>query len=297
MEEGLKIDKQLLAALDVDYWNGFGFQCDSTQRERPFRMYIAKLKEGDAVNCVQQLQEKLGMTPDDIWSTDYLGYEFLTINVRHYGKIPLIFNTMLGSGYSVVTHTRPNVRFAPGDEFSRRNFELKIIDFVLTTFDEFSKMGMFTTEREVWQYMYRTCYLKSLTYHWNWATQEGREFCILFREKLGKKKPRSIIQPRMKWKEYDAAAQKYNVLHRGGWGAYEPDLGVESPKKKRRVGQDCVVCLDNTATTCVVSCGHRVVCDECSVELGNTANSALCVICRQKITHVFYEKDNRVEKK
>ena len=59
--------------------------------------------------------------------------------------------------------------------------------------------------------------------------------------------------------------------------------------------EECMICLDAKPTTTVIPCGHRVVCDDCSVKLKETPDNQICTQCRCEITHVFYKNKNKVE--
>jgi len=230
----------LLETLSVDGLNGFGFQCDSEQSDsKPTHLYIAKVFHGKAKQhksyvshqfgktdgrydediFIEKLQAKLCMTSNDVWVTDWLGRDFLTVNTCLYNDIPKILNATLKLGYRFTTHSNNgNLRmlFVPGEEFSRINFEMKVIKYIDTA-DEI-------------QFRWMEIYLRPCCLHWNWATTKGNEFCTRLRVRLHKK-PRSNKIPRMCWIKYNDTATKYGILHKGGWSQYEPDLG--EPLKKR----------------------------------------------------------------
>lgn len=50
--------------------------------------------------------------------------------------------------------------------------------------------------------------------------------------------------------------------------------------------QECVVCMENVADTCVKPCMHKVVCKNCSEQLKTTLNEKTCVVCRTPITDI-----------
>jgi len=61
----------------------------------------------------------------------------------------------------------------------------------------------------------------------------------------------------------------------------------KAPKKKKPRKDDddianvCKVCFENTIDTVLLECGHQVVCEACSVDIG-----ALCPLCRQTISRI-----------
>lgn len=89
-----------------------------------------------------------------------------------------------------------------------------------------------------------------------------------------------------------------NVLD---WSQYEPQfVGIKKLKVKEvteEEEQECMICLDKPASTLVLPCEHRVVCDDCSRGLRNTPDNTICVRCRRRITHVAYAGENSVEEK
>jgi hypothetical protein len=50
----------------------------------------------------------------------------------------------------------------------------------------------------------------------------------------------------------------------------------------------CMICMERTADTLVIPCMHRVVCAACSLGLQNTADRAVCCVCRNPIDAVSY---------
>lgn len=57
---------------------------------------------------------------------------------------------------------------------------------------------------------------------------------------------------------------------------------------------ECSICLDKAANTVVMPCEHSVVCEQCSKDLKNTNDRAVCCQCRNPIDAVYYP-DNTVE--
>jgi hypothetical protein len=50
----------------------------------------------------------------------------------------------------------------------------------------------------------------------------------------------------------------------------------------------CMICMERMADTVVIPCMHRVVCAACSLGLQNTADRAVCCMCRRPIDAVSY---------
>lgn len=67
----------------------------------------------------------------------------------------------------------------------------------------------------VWDTVSNLCNLRSLKKHWNWTTQEGRDFCTQLRMEMGCKKPISAFEDRFNWPFFEATCKKFSVLHHG----------------------------------------------------------------------------------
>lgn len=301
---------KLLDAMDADAMNGFGFQC-SKERSCLYlgKIFLAKPDESIGypryeVNTEQVLRDVIipllgnGYTNKDLWCTDFIGHEYVTVASKHYNDIARIINTILSTGmYSFVTHngnsTHVIVKFMPGETFGRVEQELKIIESVKEQhakfFEIFSIQKYHTTHTGAWYYMASLGGMRQLMRHWNYATKEGYEFCSMLRHELGRKKASSRV-PRMQWPDYAAVAQEYQTLHCGtGWSAFHP-FNQEQVEKE----EECMICLDKAATTLVLPCNCRVVCDQCSRNLGATPDKLICVQCRRAITHVAYQEKNEL---
>ena len=223
--------QDLLNALNIEQHNGFGFQCDANQ-SGVSRMYIAQPFNANGVSelCettfLSNIREALpDIPPNHVWITDYLGRDYLTINVAQYNNIPLILNACLRSGYKFCTHTCLKALFKPGEVFNRETLERKIIENAQEQFGTFKDYRRYQTDGSVWKLVSDLNRFRPLLYHWNYCTLEGREFCTRVRLAMGKK-PRSKANPRMLWPKYNEVTTRYGILHKGGWGAYEPDLGI-----------------------------------------------------------------------
>lgn len=332
---------ELLDALQAEYWNGFGFQCDAKQSCVPTRIYIAKpfntrcnpvLMPRDAGYVPQWSDDvdlavvRNALPPDipheDLWITDFIGHDFVTVHTRQYLNIPRIFDAFLSCGYGFVTHTAVKVRYLPGEHFTRLSFERKIIEQLRVEYRQWSDLR--PRERNIWRVVVDFTRPFPLVQHWNWGTPEGRALCSEIRSALGKKRDRCKHDARMLWPKYAEVAQRYQILHVGGWSAYDTGLGVvvglpavgvvvglpaapppaaeglaveglaiEEPVPEKMDDNDdeeilCMVCLSEPPDTIAMPCGHIVVCHTCSDQLAvtNTVNKTRCVQCQRPITHV-----------
>lgn len=69
--------------------------------------------------------------------------------------------------------------------------------------------------------------------------------------------------------------------------AMQVDASSQDKKDKQPKPVDlCCICEERTPDTRVQPCGHVVVCQECSIDLQQTADSDHCVVCRRPITKI-----------
>jgi hypothetical protein len=318
---------ELLDALEAEYWNGFGFQCDAKQSHQPTRIYVAQpwnmrhtpgsFSRGadyvpawnDAVDlAVVRNALPADIPHEDVWITDFIGHDFVTVHTRQYLNIPRILNAFLAAGYGFWTHTCVKVRYVPGDpEFTRLSFERKVIEQLRKERAEWQRLK--PNEPNTWRIILGFVRNFPLVQHWNWITPEGKALCDELRQALHKKSPRCKHAPRMMWPNYAAVAQRYGILHAGGWSAYDTGLpapipAVPAPAAPEPAalapdpmsqGEDdaddevlCSICFAEPPDTIAQPCGHVVVCHTCSDKLaaGNTVNKKRCVQCQRPITHV-----------
>lgn len=307
----------LLNAFEADSYNGFGFQCEPSRSclyiGQPFLAEPQAATPGGFPSCeinetqfLQDIHARLasfGIAPEGVWITDYLGRDFLTIHSKHYNDIPRIINACLECGYKFITHGEWKAQFVPGDSFTRASYELKLIETL-----EHHAVVM----RECIHGMdYTSIYsigIRPFLKHWNYATPQGRAFCTRLRKMLRKRKETSGFKDRFTWPKYCETAEKYGVLHKGGWAQYDPGVYPTPPKEtpfkrsspersspERSSPQEdvpeeevCMICLDRPPSTMVLPCGHVVVCAECSKKLVGTPDKHICVQCRKPITEVLY---------
>jgi hypothetical protein len=286
---------ELLSALQAENCNGFGFQCDSPQSWQPTRIYIAQPfnPRGDVDLAVVRNALPHDIPHEDLWITDFIGHDFVTVHTRQYLNIPRILDTFLACGYGFVTHTCVKVRYLPGDQpFTRLGFERKLIAQLREEHREWERLR----KREVntWKVVLDFNRPFPLIQHWNWATPEGRELCSELRRALHKKSERCKHDPRMMWPKYAEVAQRYGILHVGGWSAYDTGLAQPAPAPEPMQQDDdedevlCMVCLSEPPDTIAQPCGHICVCHACSDKLAatNTVNKTRCMQCQKRITHV-----------
>lgn len=302
-------DPEFLKFLSVDWINGFGFQCSDSKDLNPPRLYIGKifldkpdesrgypLHDVDTTTVINTEIIPLlgpGYTRDDIWCTDYIGHEFVTVHASRYKDIPRIITTILATGkYRFRTHngnTSYTALFYPGEVYSKETHERKLVETLRENFECFAK-NTDQTERFIWERMKEMGGFRQFLRNSNYITDEGRAFCLHIRETLGKS-TYSKYDPYNQWEWYRNAVNNYDLIPE------KSAIRAESPKKAKLDTDECMVCMDRVATTTVLPCGCRVVCDECSIGLRNTADTKTCIRCRNPITHVAYEKNNDLEEK
>jgi len=327
-------DHNLLRCFAMESYEGFGFQVSDKPIDNC--LYLAQIFVYDpnvhqsvligtykefGTEDVQIIHNKLPPTinPNDVWVTDYLGNDFLTIKIHQYNNIPIIINTCLNAGYKILTHTCFKAEFIPGDVFNRITFEQKLIESVFANYNTLFRPGdnIYGNQKTVWNSLARLSKIRPFTLHWNYATQEGRDFCSKLRIELDKK-PYSTSKPRMLDLKYQEMCTKYGILHSAGWAVYNPHVSnnqssltqpqpqqpqppqpqQQQPKIIKIENNDemCMICLEKPPTTLVLPCGHKVVCDDCSKALRKTNDNKICCQCRCKIEFVSYS-DNTFEEK
>jgi len=316
---------ELLDALQAEGVNGFGFQCDSPQSRQPTRIYIAKpfnsryrdgsfSRDADYVPAWRDEPDletvRNALPPDipheDVWITDFIGHDFVTIHTRQYPNIPRIFDTFTRAGFCMVTHSAIKVCFKPGESFTRAEFERKMVAQMRSDYEEWRKLR--TREPNTWKVVVQCMRVFPLLQHWNWASAEGKALCTEIRSALRKKSPQCKHQARMLWPKYAEVAARYGILHVGGWSAYDTGLAlpppgptptpppaalvvVPVPMERSQDDEDevlCMVCLSEPPDTIAQPCGHIVVCHSCSDQLAatETVNKKRCIQCQRPITHV-----------
>lgn len=127
----------------------------------------------------------------------------------------------LSNGIGICTRTNFEVSFLPGEYFDLQNFEKKRIEQARKLYNDFSQIhnssfneNEFKTKM-VWSIVKNHCNLSALKKHWNWTTQEGKEFCTQLRKEMGCKKKVSTFEDRFKWPFFEETCKKFNVLHHG----------------------------------------------------------------------------------
>lgn len=260
-----------------------------------------------------------GYTDGKVWITDYLGYNYLTIHASEYNNIPNIINVCLSSGFGISTQTSFQVSFLPGDHFDLQTMEKKRIEQVQKLYQTYYETFGSTQSRRslgedntkiIWDIIKRQCNIRPMKMHWNWATQEGRDFCTRLRSEMGCRKKISSFEDRFKWPFFDKTCKKYSILHHSEWSKYDLSAFMESTQLTPLIEaseeshsikpievpttidmEGCIICNAAPVETLVLPCGHSVVCKNCSNSLKNTNNAKLCIYCRQEIADVIVDAD------
>lgn len=199
---------ELLTLLFIDQWNGFGFQCDKEQEAKPCRIYIARIykeESFDEAKFLEQIRPKY--TNQEVWITDFLGYDFLTVSTAMFKRIPEVINDCLIFGYSILTHTCVKAFFTPGMVFNQRNFELGLIHTVNENYRLISEIKEI---KDIWGYLKKILKLGPLKREFNWTTEEGKAFCRELRLKLRSKRP--VTRCFNHFEKHKDVCQKYGIF-------------------------------------------------------------------------------------
>ena len=273
---------ELLNFLFIDQCFGFGFQCDKVQSQRPFRIYVAQLFEKKPDQRFESFDETAFLakirpiyTDQQVWITDYLGHDFLTVSTGMFKRIPEVINACLNVGYNVLTHTCVKTMFRPGMMFNQRNFELELIRSVEENYNII--WGIPGISVDTWGYLKKFLKLTPLKKDYNWTTPEGKAFCVQLRRNLRSKHGDKTHC----WNHFE---KYWNLCC-----AY----GIFQDHQE----DDCIVCMENPASTIVFPCECKVVCEACSEKLKTTPDQKTCSRCRREINMVIYTKSNKIEEK
>ena len=313
---------------------GFGFNCPAVQSSNSKKpaMYLfqafqrnpsfgehvceREYEEADWTKMRMLFQSELPELGDEIWMHDWLGIECVGLHVRHFNRIPDIFNVFLQNGYKLRACNVVNCIFLPGDVFSKVTLEKKLIEAL-----EYAK----SISGFEWQTLMTFVNFRSFMKTHNYVTREGVEFCKQLRAAMRKERDTSSAKSNyMTIPVIDRVAEKYGVLHRGGWWAntilppvrpaqqnvivisdgveqdFEQVELVEKGEKDaeqdirkiqdpvRNETSECMICMAVPPTTRVHPCECKVVCGNCSRGLENTADKSVCCYCRRKIERVEY---------
>lgn len=283
----------LLKLLCTDQWNGFGFQCDDRQERKPYRIYVAQLFEKkpdreyetfDETSFLEKIRPKY--TNQQVWMTDFLGHDFLTVSVDMFQRIPEIINDCLNFGYKVLTHTCVKTIFKPGMVFDQRNVELELIHAVEENYRIIAEIPRI---RDTWSYLKQILKLGPLKREFNWTTSEGKAFCRKLRQNLRCKRP--VTKCFNHFEKYRHVCERF--------GVFLDRLEEEEKTKKLKVSQeeeeDCLICMERPASTLVFPCECKVVCEACSEKLKTTPDVKTCARCRREINMVVYVESNKIE--
>jgi Zinc finger, C3HC4 type (RING finger) len=262
--EGLpKIDEQFLFTNSI---NGFGFQYEPTLK----RLYVAYISEEEDGKIFNESLFTERINRKDVWITDYLGYEFVTVSQESYHQITDIINQILSLRYRLTTQTCVKTQFLPGEVFSRANFELKLIESVHLNL---SMIETIPQIRDKWSYLKQILNLRPLKYDFNWFTDEGKRFCAELRKNLKCKKDRTKC-----------------------FNHFRQEIIAKKPKIEEEE-EECMICMASPADTMVLPCEHKVVCSTCSEKLKTTGDNRICTQCRRGIQMVVHVKTGEIEEK
>lgn len=99
-----------------------------------------------------------------------------------------------------------------------------------------------------------------------------------------------FFNPPLKGSFYDAApckASSSSVVIAPIDAHHPSAASVVVEKPAEDIPSECTVCMEKPANTVVLPCKHKVVCYECSTKIAGTANSRICIYCRQPITSIL----------
>ena len=294
--EGLNWESpELLNLLCIDQWNGFGFQCDKEQTHRPCMIYIAQVfgvkpekqfESFDETSFLAKIRPKY--SDQEVWITDFLGHDFLTVSTSMFKRIPEVINNCLELGYKILTHTCVKTLFKPGMIFNQQTFEMELINAVN---ENYRLSCEFSHIRDVWGYLKNVLQLGPLKRHFNWTTPEGKAFCTQLRKNLRSKRP--ITQLFNHFEKHQDVCRQFGIFN-------EQLAPREQSVKKPRIEEeedDCIICLERSASTIVFPCECKVVCETCSESLKTTPDQRTCSRCRREINMVVYVNSNKIEEK
>ena len=319
-----KAPEELERVFMIEYCNGFGFQFSNPYiilgylsgptsgltinhfnivpiqpdfyKHHLLRHVMGNINENELENYL-----KTKFVDVDLHVNNFIGYTYLEIHYSHYELLPTIINECTNIDLVIRLRNKPGVIFGKGDEFTLENMQNKI----KISIDEFAKLmqgSRFKHNDELYKFVIDSLGGKNLLLHWNWITQENKNYCSKLRSIIGKKKSVSATQSRFVFPDFDNICQKYRVLHHGVWSAYAPSmrnvedfiLTDDNQSSNNEIDEidDCMICLDNKPNTLVLPCMHCVVCKECSDKLVNTNDKNICVRCRRPIDQVLVDGVN-----
>jgi hypothetical protein len=231
---------------------------------------------------------------------DYIGRTYIQIDVRDFEHIPRILQYALNQGLVVALHSsgigncyREYGTFIPS-AFEEHLVQSAQDDGLYVDNDgEISAIQRFAAS----QYM--------LPGQWAWMTPAGKRFCQKLRRCSSKHwtvdelaacdDVNNVFSPALL-----KVMEKYRLYLRSPW--WSEQVGSEQPSHSRPAAmivemklnhavleplQICAVCEDRPAATVVLPCSHVVVCQQCSHQLRNTADRAVCIRCRNPITMIL----------
>lgn len=200
--------------------NGFGFQ--SVGAGPPGTIIFVQIYHSDLIDLIDERTlsstiSRIVPNTTTLQGFDFLGRSFVGIHYSEWESIPSVIQWLLDNHYSLSLHNKLKSYFREGEIFSWKTAEQKTIQLF---------MDFINSNKEImsWKAAFSLLGHHSWTKHWNWTTQEGKDFCTLLRRMLDKK-PLSKKTPRYLWDSHQETCKKYKILHFSeGWSKYIPSM-------------------------------------------------------------------------
>jgi hypothetical protein len=295
-EYPLDLQKLLQAA----YHNGFGFQADGVEPKG--YLVIAFLSRDNEAAIHEDAETKIwqsDLQTDQLKIDEWLGRTFVQVHWTLYSRIPEILQYAVNHGFNVLLRSRFDIYFKVGDKIDTSLFEETFIaqlkwraENMRFSFQEFFKIGY----HRQWQFF---C-------PWNWQTETGKSFCDYLRKTL----PDEIDADADQCNFYQWKGTSDTILRYCLWNLGQPEPALvpeqKQPEKKTHIAVQvatfhvclhhpvpnkprdmCILCEEREANTKVLPCEDVVVCLECSNQLKNTPDRAICIKCRRPIEMIL----------
>ena len=297
--------EKLQRYLRAEYYNGFGFQSDGLRVAgtivfAKFGIDYTGRRDMNFDNSFDQTQLESEIKRDCNSTTahliDWIGHDFLAIHYTEWELIPVICNYILArpEKFHFATMNTLQVGYYSCDagEFSWEDMERRFIKQFIKHAEGMSKYCKQLHSQHPWAYFYNYhTYKNTITYPWNYCTEEGKLFCQELRHVLNKKEhSKSENNNRYTWHdgECNDIFKKEGVYFHSKWGQYKPSLIrtsqlifeewlEDTPEQEVELDPEmtCIICMERVANTIVEPCGHIRVCSVCSEGLKNTNDKRL----------------------